>query len=184
MSAGMCEHIRVYTNRDAYLFERACRERDIELLSRTWSQTDDVPIARGNSDRRVSILSTRFVRSSFPSGIRRSRSRIQKTRGRTEKKKKKREKENKNVEHREKKRMDSGGFALQNPSVKYPRLFRSVYPQDTILSRGKRSDGNRWISFHQERIVCEAIVSRTRVGIRSSAQDRCCRGLEIKWDVD
>lgn len=92
MSAGMCEHIRVYTNRDAYLFERACRERDIELLSRTWSQTHDVPIARGNSDRRVSILSTRFVRSSFPSGIRRSRSRIQKTRGRTEKKKKKEKK--------------------------------------------------------------------------------------------
>lgn len=100
--------------------------------------------------------------------------------GRIEKKKEKGKKENKNVEHREKKRMDSGGFALQNPSVKYPRLFRSVYPRDTILSRGKRSDGNRWISFYQERIVCEAIVSRTRVGILSSAQDRCCRGLEIK----
>lgn len=127
------------------------------------------------------------ARSSFPSEIRRSRSRIQKTRGEREnrkKKKGKRKKENKNVEHREKKRMDSGGFALQNPSVKYPRLFRSVYPRDTILSRGKRSDGNRWISFYQERIVCEVIVSRTRVGILSSAQDRCCRGLEIKWDVD
>lgn len=95
-------------------------------------------------------------------------------------KRKRGKKENKNVEHREKKRMDSGGFALQNPSVKYPRLFRSVYPRDTILSRGKRSGGNRWISFYQERIVCEVIVSRTRVGIRSSAQDRCCRGLEIK----
>ena len=82
----------VYTNRDAYLFERTCRERDIELLSHTWSQTDDAPIARGNSNRRVPIPSARFSANktryvcsctkpgSPPSGIRgRSRSRRQAT---------------------------------------------------------------------------------------------------------